>query len=230
MRTALASLLLLLALAVTPSAAQAQSFVYVAPMYRPGPVYVPVAYNPNTVQLERRYSLGLRWEVAGINQTVAGEDVVMGGGGLMFRYRHSAHWGLEAAVDGLASSFANGRFTRSSVPMTVSLMCHLTPRGPFDLYAIGGIGYVTSDVRVENPPGHPDLAVGKQSFGEFQAHIGMGAELRLGRAFGLTADLRYVGRVLTDSQDGQYYKNIDNGVVPSTSQGFLFTMGGLVHF
>jgi opacity protein-like surface antigen len=230
MRTILASALVLLAVALAPAAAQAQPFIYVAPVYRPPvvPVYAP--YDPGNVQLERRYSLGLRWEVSGINQTIAGEDVVTSGGGLVFRYRHSRHWGLEAAVDGLGGSFANGRFDKSEVPMTVSLTCHLAPRGPFDLYLIGGLGGVVTDVRISNPPGHPDLAVGRQTFGEFQAHLGAGAELRLGRAFGITADLRYVGRVLTSSDDGKYYKNVDDGPVPSTSQGFLFTLGGMVHF
>ena len=149
----------------------------------------------------------------------------------MFRYRHSRYWGLEASLDRMDGSFANGRFQRSSMPLTVSLLWHLLPRGSFDLYAFGGIGWVFSDVRVENPPGQPNLAVGRQSFGEFQAHLGIGAELRLGRSFGIVSDLRYLGRVLDDTaQDGKWYKGVSDGVIPSTSQGAQFTLGVLWHF
>jgi hypothetical protein len=223
--------LVVLALAA-PAAAQAQAFVYIAPapVYRPVPVYMAPPFDPSRVQLARRYSLGLRLDVSGINQTVAGEDTVMGGGGLMFRSRHSRHWGWEFAVDGMGATLGGGRFERSTIPITGSLLCHLTPRGVFDLYLIGGLGYVASDVRIQNPPGHPGLAEGRQSFGEFQAHFGIGAELRLGRAFGIVSDIRYVGRVLTQAEDGQYYKDVDDGPVPSSSQGYQFTLGGLIHF
>jgi hypothetical protein len=196
----------------------------------PVPLYLPYSYDLNTVQTQRKYALGLRVDVQGINQTVGGESTVMGGGGLMFRYRHSPHWGLEAAIDRLDGSFSNSRFERTSTPATLSLMCHLTPRGAFDLHLIGGIGYVASDVRIDNPPGHPDLAVGKQSFGEFQAHLGVGAELRLGRMLGITADVRYIGRTLLDSQDGKYYKGVSDGPIPSSSQGYAVSFGALLHF
>jgi hypothetical protein len=161
---------------------------------------------------------------------VAGEDNVTAGGGLFYRYRHSRHWGMEAAFDAMGGSFGNGRFERTAMPLTASLLFHLTPRGAFDLHLLGGIGWVFSEVRIENPPGHPELAVGKQNFGEFQAHLGIGAELRLGPAFGLTADLRYIGRVLSQSDDGQWYQDVDGGPVPQSSHGAQFTLGGAIHF
>jgi len=229
MRTLLASLLVILTVAA-PAVAPAQGYIYVAPVYRPVPVYVAPPVDMSRVQLTRRYSLGLRLDVSGINQTVVGEDMVMGGGGVMFRYRHSRHWGWEFAVDGMGASLADGRFERSAVPITGSLLCHLTPRGIFDLYVIGGLGYVASDVRITDPPGHPNLSEGRQSFGEFQAHIGVGAELRLGRSFGIVSDIRYIGRVLTDADAGRYYDGVDDGPVPSSSQGFQWTLGGLFHF
>jgi hypothetical protein len=215
----------------TPCRAQAQAFVYVVPGYRPAPPPVAVAYRPTPLQLQSRAALGLRIDVTSINQTIAGEDNVMAGGGLVFRYRHSLHWGLEAAVDREEGRFGEGRFQRSSTPLAISLLCHLTPRGIFDLHLVGGLGWVFSEVRIENPPGRPDLDEVRQSFGEFQAHFGLGGELRIGRHFGIVSDLRYVGRVLnTDNKDGRWYKDVSDGVIPSSSNGVQFTLGVLAHF
>ncbi len=210
------------------------------PVYAPPPVYVPryrpapVYYNPVPVvplQLQRRWGIGLRASVTGINQTVAGEDNVMSGGGVFSRFRMSPHWGFEVGLDGQAGAFGDDRFKRSAFIPTASITLHLIPRGPFDLFVLGGIGGVFSSVEVQNPPGHPNLSVGRQNFGEFQGHLGVGAELRLGRMFGITADVRYIGRVLdTSSQDGRWYKDVDDGVIPKTSQGFQASLGLMLHF
>jgi hypothetical protein len=256
MRKAVGSFLFLVALMAVPAVAGAQHVrVWVGPyypvaplpppvvvpvprVYVPPPVYLPPVTRyapayvaPRPVQLDRRWGIGLRASVAGINQTIAGEDNVMSGGGVFTRFRHSRYWGFELGLDGSAGTFGGERFKRSSFTPTASVLVHLTPRGPFDLHLIGGIGGVFSSVEVENPPGHPNLAVGRQSLGEFQGHLGVGAELRLGRMFGILADVRYVGRVLdTSSGDGRWYKDVDDGVIPKTSQGVQGSLGFMLHF
>ena len=256
MRKAVASFVFLAVVLVAPAVGSAQAVrvwvgpYYPAPMppppvivpvpqYYAPPVYVPppVMYRrapmvaPMPLQLQRRWGIGLRASVAGINQTIAGEDNVMSGGGIFTRFRHSRYWGFEIGLDGAAGSFGGDRFKRSSFIPTASVLLHLTARGPFDLHFISGIGGVFSSIEVQNPPGHPELDVGRQSIGEFQGHLGIGAELRLGRAFGIVGDVRYIGRVLdTSSQDGRWYKNVDDGVVPKTSQGVQGTLGLMLHF
>jgi len=169
--------------------------------------------------------------VIGINQTVMGESNVMSGGGIVLRHRTTRHLGFELGLDGAAGSFGDGRFKRSSFIPTASVLFHMIPHGPFDLFLIGGIGGVASTVRIEDPPGHPELSLGRQSFGEFQAHLGVGAELRLGHVVGIVSDLRYVARVLdTSSDDGRWYRGIEDGPIPSSSHGAQFTLGVMLHF
>jgi hypothetical protein len=255
MRKAVASVLFLVAVLAVPALAGAQAVrvwvgpyhpiaplppppvvvrvptVYPPPVYMPPPPPPPVFLGPVPVQLERRWGIGLRASVVGINQTIGGEDNVMSGGGIFTRFRQSPHWGFEIGFDGAAGSFGGDRFKRSSLIPTASVLFHLTPRGAFDLFLLGGIGAVFSNIEVENPPGHANLSVGRQSLGEFQGHLGVGAELRLGRVFGITADVRYIGRVLdTSSQDGRWYKDVDDGVIPKTSQGFQASLGLMLHF
>lgn len=257
MRKAVASVLFLVAVLAMPALAGAQVVrVWVGPYYPvaplpppvvvpmppvyvpPAPVYVrptPVYYHPVAplppVQLDRRWGIGLRATVTGINQTIAGEDNVMSGGGIFTRFRHARYWGFEIGLDGSHGSFGDGRFRRSSAIPTASVLFHMIPNGPFDLHLIGGIGGVFSSIEVDNPPGHPNLSVGRQSVGEFQGHLGIGAELRLGRSFGIVADVRYVGRVLdTSSMDGRWYKNVDDGVVPKNSRGVQGSLGLMLHF
>jgi hypothetical protein len=232
MHKAVASFVFLAAVLAVPSVGRAQgTYVYVGRYYRPAPPPYTLVAPVAPVQLERRWSIGLRWMINSVNQTVMSEDMVMSGGGLYARYRHSRHWGFELGLEGAGSTFGNEGFRKGSFIPTVSILFHLTPRGVFDLYLLGGIGAVLSSVEIDNPPGHPELDTGRQSFGEFQAHIGFGAELRLGRSFGIVSDFRYIGRVLdTTSQDGRWYKDVDDGPVPRTSQGFQYTLGVALHF
>lgn len=220
---------------IVPVPAPVPAPVYVPPpvpvTYRRAPAYyAPVV--PVPLQLQRRWALGLNYAITSVNQTVAGDTNVMSGGTLFARYRMSPHWGFELGFQGAGGSFGqDDRFKRGSFIPTASMTLHLIPRGMFDLFLIGGIGGVFSSVEIENPPGHPNLAVGKQSFGEFQGHLGVGAELRLGRVFGITGDVRYVGRVLdTSSGDGRFYKDVDDGPVPKTSHGVQGQLGIALHF
>jgi hypothetical protein len=261
MRKAVASVLFLVAVLAVPAVAGAQVVrVWVGPYYPvapmppvvvpmpvplppvyvppPPPVYVrpaPMYYNPvpvlPPVQLDRRWGIGARASVYSVNQTIVGEDNVMAGGGIFMRFRASPHWGWEIGMDGATGTWGDGRFKRDAFIPTASVMLHLIPRGPFDLHLIGGIGGVFNSVEIENPPGHTNLTVGRQSLGEFQGHLGVGAELRLGRMFGIVADARYIGRVLdTSSSDGRWYKGINDGPVPKTSQGFQGNVGLMLHF
>jgi hypothetical protein len=146
------------------------------------------------------------------------------GGHLRFRgYR----FGAELSLDVLGNRFLEGSVSRVSVPFQASALLYLIPRGMLNLYLLGGFQAVFSHVTWDLPNLQTD-----QSFTQFGAHGGVGAELRLGRRISLTADLRFFGLVRNEEgDDGQYYAGIEEGaVVPAKTSGAQLNLGVSFHF
>lgn len=118
------------------------------------------------------------------------ENPTMGGFGLQIRGKVSPNVGLELATDVLYGQ--TDIMDQTTVPITLSAMYYLVPRGKFRLYGLLGGGVHLTKLEYHNGFRH-DLV-------EIAGQAGGGMELRFSQDFGLSADLRFIG----------LYKNIES--------------------
>ncbi len=118
------------------------------------------------------------------------ENPTMGGLGLQIRGKLSKNVGLELATDVLYGQ--TDFMDQTTVPITLSAMYYLIPRGKFKLYGLLGGGVHLTKLEYNSGFRH-DLV-------EIAGQAGGGMELRLSQDFGLSADLRFIG----------LYKNIES--------------------
>ncbi len=118
------------------------------------------------------------------------ENPTMGGLGLQIRGKVSPNVGLELATDVLYGE--TDVMDQTTVPITLSAMYYLIPRGKFKLYGLLGGGVHLTKLEYHNGFRH-DLV-------EIAGQAGAGMELRFTPDFGLSADLRFIG----------LYKNIES--------------------
>jgi hypothetical protein len=167
----------------------------------------------------RRFSLGIHGVVMGINQTIGGDDMVMGGMGLQLRIRSKGRFGLELAQSFMRGEYWGGNFVRNSYPFTFGLMLYVFPNQDtrhFNLYGIAGVGAMLDSVNLRNQ--YNDMVT--QDFFEWMAYAGLGAELRF-KWFALAADARFVGLWRDDnSTPAAYYSGVEGGPIPSSSYGY----------
>lgn len=215
--------------------------VYVASAPAPlpaAPVVVQAAAKP--LPKARFFSLGGRFVGMGINQQINDKTVLLWGGGVQARFRSRGRFALELSVDfmensfkpsgkssttvlvgnGGAPGFSAGKVTRDSVPFSLSLMGYIFPNSDerhFNMYFFGGGGIVATAMTLSDEWG----GKAKQSFLEYEAHLGLGAELRF-KWFALEANLRGIGLFRENSYgDAPYYRGVSNGPVPKMSWGAL---------
>lgn len=175
--------------------------------YYPAPVVRP---RPPEKKWDgvRRFSLGLHGTYMGLNQTLGGERLSLGGMGFQLRLRSAGRFGFEARQSFLRGSVWDGGFVRSSFPFTASFMFYLFPNQDsrhFNIYALAGVGAGMDFITLRNGPyGYP----ADQVFWSWIAQAGVGAELRF-RWFAIEADVRAAG-LFRDKNfgDGQYYTGV----------------------
>jgi hypothetical protein len=215
----------------TPPAYQQGYYLYSAPgappvYYAPPPV-VYVRPRLTCAQLcglhrapkkwdgVRRFSLGIHGVVMGINQKVGNNNVVLGGAGFQLRLRSKGRFGVEFSQSFLGASYWNGGFTRYSYPFDMSLMFYIFKNEDtrhFNIYGLAGVGVMPDDVTIRFAPGDNR----EQSFLEWTAHAGIGAELRF-KWFAIEADGRILGTVLDrTTTPGAYYNHVSGGPVPNS--------------
>jgi hypothetical protein len=215
---------------------------------------------PGCVAQERAryFSIGVRFSVLGINQQIAGQDVTLMGVGLQARFRTSGRFGMEATLDFLHGQFgadpsastattyitdANGMprptapvfgtpgpsATRDTIPFTLSALFYIfknTDARIFNLYFLGGAGLYSTDMGLVDENGHKVT----QGFTEYEAHLGVGAELRF-HWFALDANVRGLGLWRDDSSaPASYYSNVEGAPVPKNSWGYQGTLAATLWF
>lgn len=125
--------------------------------------------------------------------------------------------------------FHSGPVTRDSVPVTLSALVYIFPNQDshiFNLYFLGGMGVVATTMGLTDEWGAPV----KQSFSEFETHLGVGMELRF-HWFALQADVRGIGLWRDDSSaPGAYYTGVDGAPVPANSWGLQGSAGAAFWF
>lgn len=133
----------------------------------------------------RGYSLALRATSLNYGSTQLDRGTLEGdsiaGFGLALRRDLDKHWGVEFALD-----LAGGQDDLRQIavtPMSVSLFARLFPESMLDIYGLGGVN-VTHTI-IDN------AQLADESFIQLGAHLGVGAEVKLGH-FLLTTDVRYL--------------------------------------
>jgi hypothetical protein len=173
-----------------------------------------------------RWSLGLHVAGSGLARAIGEESGGLGGVGFHLRYRHY-RWGTELAVDALGNRFLDGTVTRVSLPIQGSALLYLVPRGVFNLYLLAGLRLQPTIMSYKLPN-----LTDRQTFLEYGAHVGLGAELLLGRHFALTADVRGFGTIRDSvTEPGAYYAGLDQAaVLPDKSLGLQVNLGASIRF
>lgn len=115
------------------------------------------------------------------SRNLKGNDLA--GLGLGLRVPLDRHWSLEFAADLLAGEVEEDGAEMAVLPMTASLMAHLFPSSQLDIYGLGGIGIHRTAIQRQ---------IGlDESYTQLGAHLGVGAELKLGHLL-VTGDVRYL--------------------------------------
>ncbi|MBI2895439.1 MAG: porin family protein [Deltaproteobacteria bacterium] len=166
---------------VTPLPPAPPPVVIVRP--RPRLVYysepVQVA-APVFVMPERQVGLGLHLGAAAVSEN---EDP-MAGFGAHIRYRTNPRFAVEGTLD-LFRGVGYEGIPRREIPLTLNGLWYLNPQSRFQFYFLAGLGVASAHI------GSPDYSSGEEvdtTFAGVQA--GLGAELRLGRHFAVSGDIR----------------------------------------
>jgi hypothetical protein len=216
-----------------PPPVYAPMYPWPAPVARPRPVRrIPAPPPPpvKPVEKARFFSVGGRATGLDLNYQIGGAQTMLWGGGIELRFRTRGHFGLETSLDFLHGDFQlNGPIARDSMPFTISAMLYLfnnTDDRHFNLYFLGGGGVVSTTMSLVDEHN----AQVKQDFTEWEAHLGVGAELRF-RWLALRADVRGLALWRYDGDlPAGFYSGVDGGPVPASSYGIQGTAGAAFWF
>jgi opacity protein-like surface antigen len=131
--------------------------------------------------------------------------------------------GLEVSLDRRSESFEDLNQRVTETPLQASVLLFLA-RGNFKPYLLGGPGWYK---RTVEPIDDPDDLIDGVSNTEFGWHAGFGAEIRVGRHFGLHGDYRYTFLDFDDDDEGD--ESFIGGLLPSHG-GSMWTVGATVYF
>jgi hypothetical protein len=138
------------------------------------------------------------------SRNVKGNDIA--GIGLGLRVPLDRHWSLEFAADLLGGTVEEDNSEVAVLPMTASLMAHLFPSSRLDIYGLGGLGIHRTAIQRD--------AGLDESYTQLGAHLGVGAELKLGHLL-LTGDVRYL--FLQNRPDPVAIQSSEQGLTPAES-------------
>jgi opacity protein-like surface antigen len=157
------------------------------------------------------------------------DDSVRFTGG-QIRLGMSSRTSLEVSLDRHTETFDLLNARVKETPLQASLLLYLA-RGSFAPYLLGGPGWYWRTVEaIDNQESIED-----QSTRTFGWHAGFGAEIRMGRHFGLHGDYRYTQLNFDDDEEeengagGGGNKAFINGLLPS-HDGSMWTVGLTVYF
>ncbi len=160
-----------------------------------------------------------------------GGDVSMAGGQLAFKYRpRMGFFALEVAGGVYGGEDYNG-FDRVETPFTLGAQFYFNPRSKFQIFALVGVGGSVAEVNgYSSDPFYDRYASEEYSY--LGGFAGLGAELRLGRWFAISGDLRAFLRDRVDigADSNPEFYDADTGKTTNTSTGILATVGGTFYF
>jgi hypothetical protein len=201
-----------------------------APAPPPPPQYYPPPPPPPPPPAPRHQSeVGLNFHLVGAafgaTDTYKKGDTGAGGIGAALRFRPTPRFALEIALDAMRGKDANG-FERSEVPLSFVGMLYLNPKSRAQVYLLGGFGFSSAAVDVEDGYGSKH----RENYSYFGGLFGGGIEFRVGRKVALNFDVRGFVRGRTDDAARNHPEfTAADGRTTNTSGGALFT-GGLTFY
>jgi opacity protein-like surface antigen len=161
----------------------------------------------------------------GATDTYKKGDTGAGGIGAALRFRPTPRFALEISLDAMRGKDANG-FNRSEVPLSFVGLLYLNPRSRAQVYLLGGFGFSSATVDVDNGNGFTH----RENYSYFGGLFGGGIEFRVGKKVALNFDVRGFVRGRTDEAARQNPEfTAADGRTTNTSGGALFT-GGLTFY
>lgn len=208
--------------------------VIYTPAPPPPPAYYPPPPPPTYVAPPRpvwHSETGLTFRLEGATFSPAhrnlGKDVGMGGIGAGLRFRPTPRFGLELGIDVLSGTDANG-YKRHETPLSVLGMLYLNPRSATQVYLLGGFGFSTASVTIDDA--NTMMGSRNERYSYFGAIFGGGLEFRVARKIALNFDVRGFVRGRTDAAaETKPEFTAADGRTTNTSGGALFT-GGLTFY
>ena len=196
-----------------------------APVYaQPAPVYAPQpAPAPPAPARERFRRVGL----FASGSAILGEEISMGGiaGGLVIR--PARHFGIRVGVGAYGGTDYAGA-SRTEVPFSNDFLVYFNPSRRFQIYYLAGFhlsrAVTTQDVGY--------IGTEERRFDYIGGQTGLGAELRLGRAFALTFDARAFLREQVRAGVVEFTERRSDGSIrtTNTSAGAMLSFGGALYF
>jgi len=155
---------------------------------------------------------------------MADKDAGMGGLGFSFRVRPERHFALDFGLDIVGGRDYKGN-RRSEVPFTVSAMVYANPRNVVQFYMLGGLGWSSASVDVNNDQSNVE------NYSYFGGQLGAGLEIRLTPPISLNFDLVGFIRGRTDSaaRDQPEFTDAETGQTTNTSGGGM-ARGGITFY
>lgn len=173
------------------------------------------------------WGVGLRTVSKALRDAEADDDVEpteFGGGGLQLRYRSSARWEFELAIEGSSAELYDGDLVHHSAGATLAVLYHMRPHRNWDWYLLAGVGGTEERFEQTNKGDTEDLV-----FSQAHVHLGVGLERRF-RSFGIGAELRLIGAGL-DPEAGDAPRYMEGAApVPESSSGGQFNLTGTYYF
>jgi hypothetical protein len=216
----------LIALAAVTSGALATPALAQPGASTPGAAPVPIAPAPAAPVAEvphKRFAVGLTLGGMSLASTEDPENEVgLGGAGLELRWRFARRWEAAVTLAGLTGELDEATL-RKTGSLRASMMFHLRPERRWNVYLIGGLGHLHTQIVDKNS--EESLA----TLAEAEFHLGAGVERRWHR-FSVGAELQLVGTRRDDeAHDGPAFVGTDRPVPPA-SGGAMFNLKGAYHF
>ncbi len=202
--------------------------VYTAPP-PPQAYYPPPPPPPAAPRHKSEVGLSFRLDAAafGPSDRATGRDSGAAGIGASLRFRPTPRFALDIGLDAIGGTDANG-FKRSEVPLSILGLLYLNPRSKAQVYLLGGFGFSTATVDVEE--GSSMMTSRREQYSYFGALFGGGMEFRVGKKVALNFDVRGFVRGRTDDAAANKPEfTAKDGRTTNTSGGALFT-GGLTFY
>jgi len=202
--------------------------VYTAP---PPAYYPPPPPPPPPARPKSEIGLSFRLDAAafGPNDGRRGSDTGAAGIGASLRFRPTPRFALDIGLDALGGTDANG-YKRSEVPLSILGLLYLNPRSKAQVYLLGGFGFSTANVQVEESSSNGMMMSRREQYSYFGAMFGGGLEFRVAKKVALNFDVRGFVRGRTDDAAASKPEfTAKDGRTTNTSGGALFT-GGLTFY
>jgi hypothetical protein len=195
----------------------------------------PAVHHPAPPPLAQRPPRVRRVGLFASGGGILADHVSMGGFAAGLKIRPVRHFGIRIGVGAYGGQDYYGD-SRTEIPFTNDFLVYFNPDRMFQVYFLAGFhisgAVANSSITTTSPLGtirHEEI---ERRYSHIGGQAGLGAELRLGRAFALTFDARVFLREQVRDGVTEFVEVQPDGSLrtTNTSAGALINFGGVVYF